>query len=98
MAAMATYTDLPEADLQSGRAVPAARSVDTTSKDDPVKIKCSKDKPADAFVAVHYHNQWFWVDDRDWRTKRAFSAIMFLFTMTQETGEERLPLITIPAQ
>ena len=34
---------------------------------DPVKIKCSKDKPADAFAAVHYRNHWFWVDDRDWR-------------------------------
>lgn len=98
MSAMATYTDVPETDVQDGRAVPALRSTDSTSQGDPVKIKCSKDKPADAFVAVHYHNRWFWVDDRDWRTKRAFMAIMFLFTMTQETGEERLPLITIPAQ
>lgn len=98
MAAMATYTDVPQSDVQDGRAVPALQSADSTGKDDPVKIKCASDKPADAFVSVQYHNHWFWVDDRDWRTKRAFSAIMFLFTMTQEAGEERLPLITIPAQ
>ena len=47
---------------------------------------------------MHYRGQWFWVDDRDWRSKRAFTAIMFLFTMAENTGEEKLPLITIPAQ
>ncbi|MDO8943715.1 MAG: hypothetical protein Q7U75_11065, partial [Desulfobacterales bacterium] len=64
MLAFASYVDVPESDLKEGRAVPSARS--TTS--DPVKINCSKDKPADAFAAVHYRNQWFWVDDRDWRS------------------------------
>jgi hypothetical protein len=99
MAAMASFTELPETDVQEGRAVPALRSPDSAGKDDPVKIKCSKTNPgADAFTSVHYHNHWFWVDDRDWRSKRAFMALMFLFTMTQDTGEERLPLITIPAQ
>jgi hypothetical protein len=94
MLAFASYVDVPESDLKEGRAVPSARS--TTS--DPVKINCSKDKPADAFAAVHYRNQWFWVDDRDWRTKRALTAIMFLFTMIEGSGDERLPLVTIPAQ
>jgi hypothetical protein len=99
MAAMASYADVPEADVQEGRALPALRSPDSAGKEDPVKIKYSKGHPgADAFAAVHYHNHWFWVDDRDWRTKRAFTAVMFLFTMTQDVGEEKLPLITIPAQ
>jgi hypothetical protein len=94
MLAFASYVDVPESDLKEGRAVPSLRSADT----DPVRIKCSKDKPADAFAAVHYHNQWFWVDDRDWRSKRALSVIMFLFTMIEGTGDERVPLLTIPAQ
>ena len=38
------------------------------------------------------------VDDRDWRTKRAFTAVMFLFTMTEMGGSEKLPLIMITAQ
>ena len=58
----------------------------------------SKDKPTDAFAAVEYRNHWFWVDDRDWRTKRAFSSIMFLFTMIDSGAGDKLPLITIPAQ
>jgi hypothetical protein len=98
MAAMATYTDVPETDVRDGRAVPSTRSADSAGKSDPVEIKSGKDRPADAFAAVHYRNQWFWIEDRDWHTKRAFTAIMFLFTMTAETGDEKLPLITIPAQ
>ena len=94
MLAFSSYVDVPESDLKEGRAVPSLPSSNT----DPVRIKCSKDKPAEAFAAVHYHNQWFWVDDRDWRSKRALSTIMFLFTMIEGSGDERLPLVTIPAQ
>ena len=98
MQAMSSYTDVPEEDIKEGRAVASLQSANSAAKSAPVSIKCSKDKPADAFAAVHYHDQWFWIDDRDWRTKRAFTAIMFLFTMTQNGGEQTLPTITIPAQ
>ena len=60
--------------------------------------KCGLQKMADAFAAVHYRNRRFWMDDRDWRTKRAFTAIMFLFRMAENGGSEQLPLVTIPAQ
>jgi hypothetical protein len=98
MAAMSSYTDVPAADLQDGRALPFPQSTNSPTTSDPVKIKCSKEKPADAFAKVYYQNQWFWVDNRDWQTKRAFTAIMFLFTMAEPGGDEKLPLITIPAQ
>ena len=39
-----------------------------------------------------------WVDDRDWRTKRALTAVMFFFTLAETGSPEKLPLITIPAQ
>ncbi len=98
MSAMASYADVPAADMKDGRAMPSVQTTDGVAKNNPVEIKCSPDKPADAFAAVHYRNRWFWVDDRDWRTKRAFTAIMFLFTMSENTGEEKTPLVTIPAQ
>jgi hypothetical protein len=94
MLAFASYVDVPESDTKEGRAIPSLQS----NNADPVKIKCSEGKPTDAFAAVYYHNHWFWVDDRDWRSKRALSTIMFLFTMIEGTGDERLPLLTIPAQ
>ena len=98
MAAMASYADVPESDLKEGRATPSLQTTNSVVNSDPVEIRCSKNKPADAFAAVHYRDQWFWVDDRDWRTKRAFTAIMFLFTLAETGGDEKLPLITYPAQ
>jgi hypothetical protein len=99
MAAMASYADVPQADVQEGRAVPSLRSPEIAGQEEPVRIKSSKANPgANAFAAVRYHNQWFWVDDRDWRSKRSLTAVMFLFTMTQESAEEKLPVVTIPAQ
>jgi hypothetical protein len=42
---------------------------------------------------------WFWIDDDDDRkTKRAMTAITCFFTLSETGGDERLPLITIPAQ
>ena len=63
-----------------------------------MRIHSGKDKPKDAFAAVYYRNYWFWVDEGDWQTKRALTAVMFFFTLAETGGEEKLPLITIPAQ
>jgi hypothetical protein len=62
------------------------------------RIHSSKNKPCDAFVAVPYHGHWFWIDDRDLRTKRVFAFLMMLFTLGETGQKENLPLITNPAQ
>jgi hypothetical protein len=98
MQAFASYIDVPEKDLKEQRAVPAVESVAQNAKPPPVQVHSGKDKPADAFAAVHYRDHWFWVDDRDWRTKRALTAVMFFFTLAETGSPEKLPLITIPAQ
>ena len=53
-----------------------------------VRIHSGKDKPAAAFAAVRYRDHWFWIDDGDWQTKRALTAVMFFFTLA-ETGADR---------
>ncbi len=98
MSAFASYTDVPESDVKEQRVPPSLSSTTNTAKSDQFRIKCSPEKPTNAFAAVHYRNKWFWVDDRDWRTKRALSAVIFMFTMADTGGNEQLPLITIPAQ
>jgi len=64
----------------------------------PFRIGCSPKRPADAFVSVGYRDRWFWIDDCDLKTKRAFSLLMMLFTLADSGQREPLPLITIPAQ
>ncbi len=98
MAAFATYMDVPEAHLKDHSAVPAPDDSSAKNQGNSVRIHSGKNKPATAYAAVHYREHWFWIDDGDWQTKRALTAIMFFFTLA-ETGENaKLPLITIPAQ
>ena len=99
LGAMAARAEVPEKDIQEGRAVPGVAQGDEAQKSKShLRIRCSKEKPKDAFVAVEYRDQWFWIDDRDLLSKRAFSFTMILFTLADTGERESLPLITIPAQ
>jgi hypothetical protein len=61
------------------------------------RVRSSVDRPQDAFVAVRYRDNWFWIDDRDLHSKRTFSFLMFLFTLTETGGTTAAPVVTIPA-
>ncbi len=98
MGAFATYMDVPDADLKAHRAPPSFEKAGPDLRPDRVRIHSGDDKPADAFAAVRYRGHWFWIDDGDWQTKRALTAIVFFFTLTDAGAGENLPLITIPAQ
>jgi len=98
MGAFASYVDVPDLDVQQHTAMPSFEAAAPESRPQSVRIYSGKDKPAGAYAAVHYRNRWFWIDDGDWKTKRALTAIMFFFTLGETGGNENLPLITIPAQ
>jgi hypothetical protein len=96
--AFASYIDIPEAHLKAQSAVPAVEPRDGPNQQQKVMVHSGKGKPSAAFAAVHYRDYWFWIDDNDWRTKRALTAVMFFFTLADTGAPEKLPLITIPAQ
>ncbi len=98
LSAFASYIDVPEAHLKEQRAVTMAENIPSESRQDVVRIHSGKEKPADAFAAVFHRGHWFWIDDSDWRTKRALTAVMFFFTLADTGGAEKLPVVTIPAQ
>ena len=99
MATMCSQVEVPPEDVSQGRAAPGWEAVaGNTNVVRLIQIKCSKTKPADAFVTVDYRNHWFWIDDRDLKSKRVFSFMMMLFTLADTGEKENLPLITIPAQ
>ena len=98
MSAFASYLDVPEAHLKEHSAMPAFEGAAPDPRQNRVRIHSGKEKPANAFAAVRYRDHWFWIDDGDWQTKRALTAVMFFFTLAETGGNEKLPLITIPAQ
>jgi hypothetical protein len=99
MQTMASQVGVPPEDLAQGRATPGWESM--SGQPDAqrlIRIHCSKGKPSDAFAAVNYRDKWFYIDDRDLKTKRTFAFMMMLFTLADTGEKEQLPLVTIPAQ
>ncbi|MHC4120190.1 MAG: hypothetical protein ACYSWO_22075, partial [Planctomycetota bacterium] len=50
-----------------------------------MRVHSGKEKSKEAFVSVRYRDYWYWIDDRDFVSKRVFSFLMFLFSLA-ETG------------
>jgi len=101
MMMMASQVDVPAEDVSQGRATPGWEVVTHAGDTNAVRlveIHSSKAKPAEAFVTVNYRNHWFWINDRDLKSKRVFSFMMMLFTLADTGEKEPMPLITIPAQ
>jgi len=91
MAMMAAYVEVPPEHIAQGRATPGLGTGGT------MRIGCLRTRPADAYAAVRYRDRWFWIDDCDLKTKRAFGLLMMLSTLGDGGQREPLPLITIPA-
>lgn len=98
MSALASYVSVPEAHVQDGSALPALNSDAAQLLQQRARIHSGKERPDNAYAAVRYRGYWYWIDEGDWQTKRAMTAVMFFFTLADNGGEDRLPLITIPAQ
>ena len=93
--AFSSFVEVPEADLRNKVVAPAFEQ----SADQEVgRIRSGTTKPANAFAAVRYRGYWFWVDDSAWAAKRALTAVMFFFTLTETDTGQRVPLVTIPAR
>lgn len=61
-------------------------------------IHSGSQKPAEAYVAAPYEGQWFWIAQDDWKSKRTFTSILFLFTIADTGGSQALPTLTIPTR
>ena len=99
MVELATQIDVPAQHVADGRTVPSLSKPYSAEKKigQLVDIKSSSDKPENAYAAVNYKDHWFWIDDRDFKSKRTFTFLMILFSTTESGGKEGLPLVTIPA-
>jgi len=94
MLEMALWIDVPEQHLAEGRAtLPLPASEDWSV---PMVVHSGKDAPKDSFVAVRYRDYWFWIDDKDLRSKRSFTFLMIMFTLTETSEREAAPIVTVP--
>ena len=42
--------------------------------------------PPDAFVAVEYRGNWYWIDERNYCAKRVFSVLLLLLNLVDKSG------------
>ena len=96
---IASYIEVPAVHVEEKRVNPTmpAETVQGNPVPPLIRIHGSSEKPDDAFIAIPYRNHWFWIDDRDFRSKALFSFLMFIFSLTETGGKEGAPIITVPA-
>ena len=99
MIALAAEIKVPAAHVADGLTLAARTPAGdgAAKKDRLIRIHAATQKPAGAFVAVRYLDHWYWIDNRDFLSKRTFTFLMVLFSLTESGGKSGLPLVTIPS-
>lgn len=96
---LSAQVEVPPEDVDHHRAFPGFESGHEIADIVPmIRVHSSKKKPDESFVKVLYRNTWFWIDDGDLTSKRAFAQLMQLFTMADSGSKEDQPVLTIPTR
>ncbi len=92
----ASFVDVPQEHVDEQRTMPNrySETLDTPARP-PIRILSSLDEPEAASVSVYDRDYWYYIDDRDLESKKAFSFLMILLQLqaSRETGKG--PVITI---
>ena len=92
--AVAATIDVPDADIAAG-------ITRRTVADDPLSgrptlaIRSATSDPGAAHVKTKYKGRWFWIDNADLESKRAFVLLLTLLTLTDRGENAQEPLLTI---
>jgi hypothetical protein len=93
---LASRVSVPAADIEDGRTYPAPPSVSETSGQVELAVHHRMLPPTDAFVAIRYDEDWFWIRNDDFQSKTTFTMLMLLFDLAAPGSDPRPPTITIP--
>ena len=96
IAELASYIDVPIKDVQEGRVAPSLVDENASGIPPLIRILSDASRPDDAFVAVQYRGNWFYIDDTDLASKRIFSFINMLFSLTETGAQTGAPIVTVP--
>lgn len=89
--------EVPAEHVAEKRTPPTMEAEGEGIKGPMIRIHWAKEPPGEAFATVPYRDGWFWIDDRDFQSKKLFSFLMFVMTLTETGGKEGAPIVTISA-
>jgi hypothetical protein len=96
IADLASYIEVPPEDVQQGRVAAGLAGKKVAGMPPLIRVHNDNAFPEDAFVAVRYRDSWFYIDDTDLKSKRMFSFLMMLFSLTETGPQAGAPLVTVP--
>ena len=88
---IAWYIEVPEEHIAEGR------TLSTFLPNDPdlIRIRVADSRPQDAFQAIEYRGYWYYIDDRDVKSKNTFTVMQILMSMAKDGSGAVGPLISI---
>ena len=85
---------VPEEDIKlSAAGTDQKNSTDAT---DWLVIKTSESAPSNNSLSVQYRGHWFYIDDTDLQSRRAFAVLTALFSVVGGTVPGAHPVLTLP--
>lgn len=94
LGAMARFIEVP-AEVASFAA--PGYDLSQTSKR-PFRVLSGADRPEQSFAQVKYKDYWYWIENSDMESKRVFTLMLFITTLTNQAGGQKAPVLTIPTQ
>lgn len=63
---------------------------------DLLRVASSRERPAEAFIAVPYRGAWFYIADDDLESKSTFGLLAQLFSLQAGDSRSLVPVLTLP--
>ena len=92
MSFLSRGVEVPEVHREQGRVVDMGSWEDLV----PFRVRSSEEKPGDAYAAVRYQGQWFYIEHTDHESKRAFNLMIYLFQLKAPETSAAAPILTLP--
>lgn len=91
MSNISWYIEVPEEHVSEGRTLATFRPDDP----DLIHILVTKNKPENAFLSINYRDHWYYINDRDVKSKNTFAVMQMLMSMAKDGSGAVAPLISI---
>jgi len=99
MTDLASTIEVPADDIVEGAVFSPQRSVEQERMFPALlTVRHGASPPDNAYVAIPYRKRWFWVDDREQRSKQILTFLMLMFSLTEGAPSQSAPVVTIPAR